>query len=126
MSAPATFLPRYYELLDENGLNVLPTLAPDFTFSILWTVDGESHEFAGGLDEFNGYMAQRDPAGQLHHLLTATRVGHTELAAGWTTRYGEWLGTFSTVIQLNADEKLTHLFSARTTAFQYDHTAIEG
>jgi hypothetical protein len=42
---PASFLPLYLETLDE----VLPLLAPDIKFCVLWSVNGEAQEFAGGI-----------------------------------------------------------------------------
>ena len=41
------FLPSYLERLDA-GDDILPMLAPDFTFSLLWATDEGAHEFAGG------------------------------------------------------------------------------
>ena len=57
----------YFGRLDA-GDDIVPMLAPDFTFSLLWATGGEAREFAGSFDEFAGYMAQREPDGQLHHI----------------------------------------------------------
>src|SRR5207237_9645981 len=69
----AKFLSTYFEKLDSNGMDVLPLLSPNFTFSVLWSDDAGAHEFAGGWDEFHGYLAQRDPDGQLHHIDVGVR-----------------------------------------------------
>ena len=112
----ATFLPVYFEKLDA-GEDIVPMLAPDFTFSLLWSTGEAASEFAGGFDEFDGYLAQRDPDGQLHHISNSLRDGRTEVASGWTTRYGEPLGTFMFAVELDDEERARRLFAARTPAF---------
>lgn len=112
----STFLPVYFSRLDA-GEDVVPMLAPGFTFSLLWAADGGAHEFAGGLEEFRGYLAQRDPDGQLHHIAHSIRAGRTEVASGWTTRYAEPLGTFVFAVELDDEERVLRLFAARTPAF---------
>ena len=92
MSAVA-FLPSYFAKLDA-GEDIVELLAPDFTFSFLWATDDGAQEFAGALDDFLGYMGQRDPAGQRHHISHALREGNVELVSGSTTRHGSPLGTF--------------------------------
>ena len=112
----ATFLPAYFEKLDA-GDDILPMLAPEFTFSLLWSADDGAHEFAGGLEEFRGYMAQREPDGQYHHINVSTRDGTTEVASGWTTRHGTPLATFTFAVELDENERVRRLFAARTLAF---------
>lgn len=112
----ATFLPVYFEKLDA-GEDIVPMLAPDFTFSLLWSTGEAASEFAGGFDEFDGYLAQRDPDGQLHHISNSLRDGRTEVASGWTTRHGEPLGTFVFAVELDEEERVRRLFAARTPAF---------
>jgi hypothetical protein len=112
----ATFLPAYFEKLDA-GEDVVPLLAPDFAFSLLWAADDGAREFVGGFDEFRGYLEQREPDGQLHHIKLSIRQGRTEVASGWTTRYGEPLGTFTFAVELDEDERVRRLFAARTPAF---------
>ena len=75
MSA-ATFLPVYFGRLDA-GEDIVPMLAAVFTFSLLWSTGGEAREFAGSFEEFAGYMAQREPDGQLHHINLSLREGQT-------------------------------------------------
>jgi hypothetical protein len=117
VSAP-TFLPVYFERLDAGAIDeVVAMLSSGFTFSILWSSDGDAHEFAGGFAEFHGYLAQRDPDGQVHHLGPGIRDGRTEVVSGWTTRYGEPLGTFMFAVELDEDERCRRLFAARTPAF---------
>jgi hypothetical protein len=112
----ATFLPAYFEKLDA-GEDILSMLAPEFTFALLWATGDGAQEFAGSFDEFHGYLAQRDPDGQLHHISKSLREGRTEVASGWTTRYDEPLATFLFSVELNEDERAVRLFAARTLAF---------
>ena len=112
-----SFLPGYFALLDAGG-DIGPMLATDFAFSLLWATDEGADEFAGGLEAFQGYLAQRDPAGQLHHISRGLRDGNTELVTGWTTRYGIPLGTFMFAVELDNDERMRRLYAARTEAFR--------
>jgi len=112
----ATFLPVYFDRLDA-GEDVVSMLAPDFTFSLLWATEEGAQEFAGSFEAFHGYLAQRDPDGQLHHISKSLRDGRTEVASGWTTRYGEPLGSFTFAVELDEDERVRRLFAARTEAF---------
>jgi hypothetical protein len=110
------FLPRYFGALDEGG-DILPLFASDFTFSLLWSSDGTAREFAGGFDAWAGYMAQREPDGQRHHISHLLREGGTEIATGWTTRHGEPLGTFTFAVELDDSGLVRRIFAARTEAF---------
>jgi hypothetical protein len=114
--APATALPRYLETLDASPLDVLPLLAPGFTFSVLWSDEAGAKEFAGGLDELHAYLAQRDPDGHLHHVLGSVRVGRTEFLFGRTTRHGKPLATFVNAADVDEHGRLLNLFGARTTS----------
>jgi hypothetical protein len=114
---PAQFLPAYLKTLDETPLDVLPMLAPDFTFSVLWADEGGAHEFTGSYDEYHGYLSQRQAEGQLHHLNVSTREGSTEVATGWTTRNGDPLGSFTFAVELDGEDRAKRLFAARTLVF---------
>jgi hypothetical protein len=116
-SAPVVFLPGYFGKLDA-GEDIVDLLAPDFTFSFLWATDDGAQEFAGALDDFLGYMGQRDPAGQRHHISHAVREGPIELVSGWTTRYGSPLGTFLFAVEVTDDGRARRLYAARTEAFK--------
>jgi hypothetical protein len=111
------FLPDYFARLDA-GEDVVELLASGFTFSLLWSGPDGAHEFAGGLEEFLAYMAQRDPAGQRHHIHHSLREGSVELVSGWTTRYGEPLGTFLFAADVADDGRARRLYAARTEAFR--------
>jgi succinate dehydrogenase/fumarate reductase flavoprotein subunit len=115
--AAATFLPAYFERLDD-GDDILPMLSPDFTFSILWATDEGAREFAGAFEDWRGYMEQREPEGQRHHISHSLREDHMEVATGWTTRNGEPLGTFSFSVELDDEDRARRLFAARTEAFR--------
>jgi hypothetical protein len=112
-----TFFPVYFEKLDDNALDVLPLLAPALTFSVLWSTDEGAQEFAGGWDEYHGYLAQRDAAGQLHHIDFGVREGQREVVLGHTTRHGERLATFTFAAWLDDEDRAERLFAARTLAF---------
>jgi hypothetical protein len=110
------FLPGYFAALDA-GEDILPLLAPDFTFALLWATPEGAHEFAGGFDEWAGYMTQREPDGQLHHVAHLLRDGSIEVASGWTTRFDEPLGTFMFAAELDEQRYARRFFAARTQAF---------
>jgi hypothetical protein len=115
-----TFFPVYFEKLDSNALDVLPLLAPNLRFSVLWSTDEGSHEFAGGMDDYHGYLAQRDPEGQIHHIDFGVREGEREVVLGHTTRYEERLATFTFAAWLDDEDRAERLFAARTLAFGSD------
>jgi hypothetical protein len=117
---PAGFLPRYLETLDEHPDQVLPLLAPDIKFCVLWSVDGEAKEFAGGMKELEGYYAQREPDGQLHHLELVQREGNSEVALGYTTKNGERLATFTMAAQVDEQGRAVRLYASRTTTLPFD------
>jgi hypothetical protein len=114
-----TALAHYLETLDRAPLDVLPLLAPGFTFSVLWADDDGAKEFAGGLDELHAYFAQRDPDGHAHYVLGGLRVGRTEFLFGRTTRHGQPLATFVNVAVVDDDGRLLNLFGARTTSLPH-------
>lgn len=120
----ATALPAYLETLDESPLDVLPLLAPGFTFSVVWADETGAKEFAGGLEELHAYLAQRDPNGHLHHVLGAARFGRTEILFGRTTRHGEPLATFVNVADIDDEGRLENLFGARTTSLACGDLAV--
>jgi hypothetical protein len=110
------FLPRYYEELD-RGFDIMPRLAPRLTFAFLWSDENGAREFSGAFEEFDGYMAQREPEGQRHHLDLGASDGRREVALGHTTRHGERLGTFMSTAWLDEEGRAERLYSARTLAF---------
>jgi hypothetical protein len=109
-------LPRYFAALDD-GEDIMSFFARDFTFSLLWSSDGEPREFTGGFDAWAGYMAQRQPDGQRHHISHLLREDGTELATGWTTRFDAPLGTFTFAIERDDAGLIRRIFAARTDAF---------
>jgi hypothetical protein len=113
----ATVLPVFLGTLDERPLEVVPLLAPGMEFAILWSDERGVHEFNGGLEEYHGYLEQREPEGQLHHLAVTARSGHTEVAVGYTTRNGAELGTFTMWVQADEQERVQRFFAGRTLAF---------
>jgi hypothetical protein len=117
-TVPATLLPAFLATLDERPDDVPAMLAPGLEFAVLWSDERGVNEFAGGLDAYKGYLAQREPEGQLHHLAFTARSGRAEIGLGWTTRYGEELGTFTQFVQADAEERVQRFFAGRTLAFR--------
>jgi hypothetical protein len=115
----ATFLPRYLETLDTTPDHVLPLLSPDIRFTVLWSVNGEAREFAGGMRELEEYYAQREPDGQVHHLELFQRQGDTEVALGYTTKHGERLATFTMAVQVDEEGRAVRLYASRTTSLPF-------
>jgi hypothetical protein len=93
-------------------------LAPGFRFSILWADENGAHEFAGGLDEYRGYLEQREAEGQLHHVVFGAREGRSEVVRGYTTRHGEELGRFAMFADLDDEGRAERFFAARTLVFR--------
>ncbi len=116
-TTPAKLLPAFLDTLDERPPEVVPMLAPGMQFAVLWSDETGVHEFAGALDEYRGYLAQREPEGQLHHLAVTARSGRTEVALGYTTRHGAELGTFTMWVQADEQERVQRFFAGRTLAF---------
>jgi hypothetical protein len=115
MSSTA-FLTDYFETLDD-GRDIMPMLSPEFTFVVLWATPDGAREFAGGFDAWAGYMEQRQPDGQLHHISHLLREDNVEVVTGWTTRHGEPLGTFTFSVELDDEGRALRMFAARTEAF---------
>jgi hypothetical protein len=116
VTATEAFLPRYFAALDD-GEDILSLFSPEFTFALLWSSGGEAREFAGGFEAWAGYMAQREPDGQRHHVSHLLREDNTEVASGWTTRHGAPLGSFMFAVELDEDGLVRRIFAARTEAF---------
>jgi hypothetical protein len=116
----ASFLPLYLETLDTTPDEVLPLLAPEIKFCVLWSVNGDAQEFAGGIKELEGYYAQREPDGQLHHVELARREGNSEVALGYTTKNGERLATFTMAAQVDEQGRAVRLYASRTTSLSFD------
>lgn len=116
----ASFISDFLRKLDFEPDKVVELLAPAFTFCVLYTIDGEAHEFAGGLTEYRDYLNQRQPDGQAHHVELSTRTGQTEVVLGHTTRYGERLGTFTMAAQVDAQEHAVRIYAARTTSLPFE------
>jgi hypothetical protein len=116
----AGFLPLYLATLDATPDDVVPLLAPEIRFCVLWSANGEAQEFAGGMKELEGYYAQREPDGQLHHVELHRREGNSEVALGYTTRHGERLGTFTMAAQVDEQGRAVRLYASRTTSLPFD------
>jgi hypothetical protein len=116
----ASFITDFLRKLDFEPEKVVELLAPEFTFCVLYSIDGEAHEFAGGLAEYRAYLDQRQPDGQAHHVEMSTRTGQTEVVLGHTTRYGERLGTFTMAAQVDSEEHAVRIYATRTTSLPFE------
>lgn len=113
----ATVLPKFLEALDRDAKEVFPLLAPGMEFDLLWSDERGVNEFVGGLEEYHGYLAQREPEGQLHHLPVTARAGRAEVALGYTTRHGNELGTFTMFLESDEQDRVRRFFAGRSLAF---------
>ncbi len=114
------FLLRWLAVMDsDTPERVLDMLAPDFRLSVLFATEDGVTEFVGGRAELEGYLAQRQPDGQEHHVDTLHRAGDREILTGHTTRHGELLATYVMIAQLDEDERVRALFNARTVRLHF-------
>jgi hypothetical protein len=115
-----SFITHFLGKLDSEPEQVVALLAPQFKFCVLYSIEGEAQEFAGGLDEYREYLEQRQPDGQVHHVELSSRTGQTEVVLGYTTRYGERLGTFTMAAQLDERGRALRLYASRTTSLPFE------
>jgi hypothetical protein len=73
-----------------------------------------------------GYYAQREPDGQLHHVELARREGNSEVALGYTTKHGERLATFTMAAQVDEQGRAVRLYASRTTSLPFDPVGGSG
>jgi hypothetical protein len=113
-TAPA--LVRWFEIMDSDAPEeILGRLAGDFQFSIVFsTGDASSSDFAGGADEMEGYLAQRERGTRVHRLLAVSAVGDTEFALGEVIRLGRWEASFLASALLDGDGRVRRLLIGRS------------
>lgn len=120
-------LKRFFELLDGPAAEQsLDMLSEDLRFSILFSNGpGEARDFAGGREEFDGYMAQRGAPAWTHHVLAELVDGDLEVVFGETRQDGSPLATFVAAIELDADGRISRYIVGRSPAvlFELERTA---
>jgi ketosteroid isomerase-like protein len=120
-------LKRFFELLDGPAAErSLDMLSGDLRFSILFSNGpGEAQDFAGGREEFDGYMAQRGAPAWTHHVLAELVDGDLEVVFGETRQDGAPLATFVAAIKLDVDGRISRYIVGRSPAvvFELQRTA---
>jgi hypothetical protein len=113
----APFLTAWFEILDsDEPTRILDLISDDFTFSILFSTDGDATDFAGGRPALVGYLEQREKGTRTHHLLAATTQGRRELFLGEVRRAGVPEATFVAGGELNDEGRLARLLIGRSPA----------
>jgi hypothetical protein len=116
MGAAPGILRRFYEVLDgAEPERTLDWLSPDLRFSIVFsTGPGEARDFAGGLAEYEGYMAQRGSPTWTHHVLVESRQGDVEVVLGETRQDGAPLATFVAAVRADGDGRIDRYVVGRS------------
>jgi hypothetical protein len=115
-------LRRFYEVLDgPDAERSLEMLAPDLRFSILFSTgpDG-AQDFAGGREEFDGYMARRGAPSWRHHVLSESSDGRVELAFGETRQDGAAIATWVAAVRLDDAGLIDRYIVGRSPAVLFD------
>jgi hypothetical protein len=100
---------------------ILDMIAPDFRFSIVFSVgDGKAIDFAGDREAMEGYLAQREKGVLTHHVLSASTVGGDELVLGQARRAGAFESTFVAAARLDAAGRVRSLMIGRSPALDVE------
>jgi len=117
------FFARYFAALDgEHPLTAMEMVDEDAEFAILWAAAAErrSDQFLGGRAELTRFTEAGDTSGWGHHILAGTRVGDIELVLGETrTDEGEFIGTFVTAAELDAEGRMVRYLVGRSPAIRF-------
>ena len=116
------FLRRYFEILDgPEPERVMDMLTDDFRFSILFSQGpGEARDFAGGHDEFQGYMDQRAAGTFTHHVIEEARAGDVEFVLGEVRRGDVVLATFVAAARLDDGGRMCRYITGRSPGVAFD------
>lgn len=114
MTAPT--LTRWFEVIDsDEPEGILDLIAPDFRFSIVFgTGAGAATDFAGGKQELEGYLRQREKGVLTHRVLSAGVEGRDEFVLGDTRRAGAFESTFVAAARLGVDGLVRNLMIGRS------------
>jgi hypothetical protein len=121
----APVLTRWFAALDsETPDGILDMIAPDFRFSIVFSVgDGKATDFAGDRAAMEGYLTQREKGVLTHHVLSASTVGYDELVLGQARRSGAFESTFVAAARLDAEGRVRSLMIGRSPALEIEASA---
>jgi hypothetical protein len=121
-AATAPVLTRWFATIDSDTPEaILDMIAPDFRFSIVFSVgDGKAADFAGGREAMEGYLAQREKGVLTHHVLSASTVGDDELVLGQARRSGAFESTFVAAARLDAEGRVRSLMIGRSPALDIE------
>jgi len=118
------FFARYFAALDgEEPLSAMEMVAEDAEFALLWAPDEErkAAHFLGGLPELTKFTEAGDTDGWGHRILASARIGDVELVLGETrTDNGEFIGTFVTAVELDADGRMKRYLVGRSPGIRFD------
>jgi hypothetical protein len=116
----APFLTAWFEILDsDTPARILDLISEDFSFSILFSTDGQATDFSGGRPAMEGYLAQREQGTLTHHLVTASSSAREELYLGEVRRAGTPVASFVAAGQISADGLLDRLLIGRSPAVRF-------
>ena len=118
MRAAGGLLRRMYELVDGPTPELCrELLADDLRFSIVFSNGpGAAENFAGGREEFDGYLAQRAAPTWTHHVLTESAQGAIELVLGETRQDDVPLATFVAAARIDEDGRIDRYVVGRSTS----------
>ena len=119
------FFARYFAALDgDEPLTAMDMVDEDAEFAIVWAPDDErkASHFRGGLPDLTKFTEAGDTDGWGHRILASARIGDIELVLGETrTDDGEFIGTFVTAVELDADGRMKRYLVGRSPGIRFDH-----
>jgi hypothetical protein len=119
------FFARYFAALDgDEPLKAMDMVDEDAEFAILWAPDDdrEASHFRGGLPDLTRFTEAGDTDGWGHRILASARIGDIELVLGETrTDDGDFIGTFVTAVELDADGRMKRYLVGRSPGIRFDH-----
>ena len=121
MSAAAPFLTAWFRIMDsDEPSRILDLISEDFSFSIVFSVDGAATDFRGGRDAMVQYLEQRERGTRTHHALAATSDGAQEFYLGEVRRGGgEVEASFVATGRLDASGRLCRFLIGRSSEVRF-------
>lgn len=112
----ALTLTTWFQVIDsDRPEGILDLIAADFRFSIVFgTGAGAATDFAGGKQELEGYLRQREKGVLTHRVLSTGVDGRDELVLGDTRRAGTFESTFVAAARLGDDGLVRNLMIGRS------------
>jgi hypothetical protein len=120
VTGAAPFLTAWFEIMDsDEPSRILDLISDDFSFSILFSVDGAATDFRGGRDAMIGYLEQRERGTRTHHALAATSTGSDEFYLGEVRRGGEPEASFVAVGRIDDAGRLSRFLIGRSSEVRF-------